>query len=246
MGRRGRNEGSIYQRKDGLWAGQYKIQTANGGKYKYIYGRAREDVAKRLTKAMADRDSGFVFDSESLTLSEYLDRWLKVIQGTISVGSWKQYETIARLHIKPALGKLKLDRVSALHVQSLYTDKLDAGLSPRRVIYIHVTLHKALKQAVRWSLIPRNVTEAVDPPKTAKSRRSIRLSRSALVALKDHERTSEWVFSTASGEPIDCTNFIKQSWRSLKREAGLRPNTRFHDLGHTCATLLLTKGVHPK
>ena len=319
MGRRGRNEGSIYQRKDGLWAGQYKIQTANGGKYKYIYGRAREDVAKRLTKAMADRDSGFVFDSESLTLSEYLDRWLKVIQGTISVGSWKQYETIARLHIKPALGKLKLDRVSALHVQSLYTDKLDAGLSPRRVIYIHVTLHKALKQAVRWSLIPRNVTEAVEPPKanrnevspldegqvhkllesarrnklealyvlavttgmrqgellglqwkdvdldsgtlrvnrtifrgvvsppkTAKSRRSIRLSRSALVALKDHERTSEWVFSTASGEPIDCTNFIKQSWRSLKREAGLRPNTRFHDLRHTCATLLLTKGVHPK
>ena len=31
----------------------------------------------------------------------------------------------------------------------------------------------------------------------------------------------------------------------LIRRAGL-PDTRFHDLRHTCATLLLTKGVHPK
>lgn len=318
MARRGKNEGSIYQRKDGLWVGQYKIRTVNGGKYKYIYGRDREEVARRLTRAMSDRDSGFVYDCGSLTLSEYLDKWLKAIQGTISVGSWKQYETIARLHVKPALGKLKLDRVTALHVQTLYREKLDSGLSPRRVVYIHVTLHKALKQAVRWSLIPRNVTDAVEspkvrkkeikpldkeqvrrllesargnklealyilavttgmrqgellglqwkdldldsgtlrinrtifggvvsPPKTAKSRRSIKLSRSALVALKNHERTSEWVFSTKSGKPIDCTNLTKQSWKPLLKEAGL-PDTRFHDLRHTCATLLLTKGVHPK
>ncbi len=318
MARRGKNEGSIYQRKDGLWVGQYKVHTLNGSKYKYIYGRDREDVAKRLTRAMADRDSGLVFDCGSLTLSEYLDKWLKAIQGTISVGSWKQYETIVRLHIKPALGKLKLDRVTALHVQTLYREKLDSGLSPRRVIYVHVTLHKALKQAVRWSLIPRNVVDAaeppkarrkeinpldqeqvrklmdavrgnklealyvlavntgmrqgellglqwkdvdlasgtlrvnrtifggvVSPPKTAKSRRSVKLSRSALEALRNHQRTGEWVFSTESGKPIDCTNLTKQSWKPLLKEAGL-PDKRFHDLRHTCATLLLTKGVHPK
>ena len=36
-----------------------------------------------------------------------------------------------------------------------------------------------------------------------------------------------------------------ESWKPLLRRAGL-PNIRFHDLRHTCATLLLTKGVHPK
>ena len=30
------------------------------------------------------------------------------------------------------------------------------------------------------------------------------------------------------------------------RRAGLPHSTRFHNLRHTCATLLLTKGVHPK
>ena len=42
---------------------------------------------------------------------------------------------------------------------------LDAGLSPRTVQYLHVVLHRALKQALRWGLVPRNVSEAVDPPK---------------------------------------------------------------------------------
>ena len=323
MGRRGRNEGSIYQRKDGLWVGQYKVHTVNGGKYKYIYGKRREDVAKRLTRAMADRDSGFVFDSQSLTLGEYLGKWLEAIRGTVTYGTWKQYETVVRLHITPALGTTKLDRLTPLHVQTLYRNKLDSGLSARRVVYVHVTINKALKQAVRWSLIPRNVADAVDPPKlqkteirplsedqvrilldtaegdrlealyvlavttgmrqgellglqwkdidleagmlrvrrtvfagtvsppkTDKSRRSIKLTRKAVAALRYHrerypERISEWVFHTGKGTPVSCYNLHNRSWKPLLAKAGL-PHTRFHDLRHTAATLLLTKGVHPK
>jgi integrase len=49
-------------------------------------------------------------------------------------------------------------------VRSLYRKRLEAGLSARTVQYVHVTLHKALKQAVHDGLIPRNATEAVKPP----------------------------------------------------------------------------------
>jgi integrase len=45
---------------------------------------------------------------------------------------------------------------------------LDAGLSSSTVQLIHMTLHKALKQALKWGLVPRNVTEAVDAPKPQK------------------------------------------------------------------------------
>lgn len=44
---------------------------------------------------------------------------------------------------------------------------------------------------------------------------------------------------------MDYTNFVPRYFMPLLRRAGL-PNIRFHDLRHTCATLLLTKGVHPK
>jgi integrase len=49
-------------------------------------------------------------------------------------------------------------------VRGLYKAKLKSGLSPRTVQYIHVTLHKALKQAEQDGLVPRNATRAVKPP----------------------------------------------------------------------------------
>ena len=59
---------------------------------------------------------------------------------------------------------MKLKALTPAHVRGLYREKLEAGLSPRTVQYVHVTLHKALKQAVQDGLIPRNATEAVKPP----------------------------------------------------------------------------------
>ena len=122
-------------------------------------------MASRLAKAIADRDSGYVFDSQDLTLSGFMSRWLTFIKGTIREGSWKQYEMVNRVHIEPALGQMKLEKLTAFQVQAFYHKKLESGVSPRRVRYIHATLHKALKQAFRWSLIPRNVTEAVEKPR---------------------------------------------------------------------------------
>jgi integrase len=58
--------------------------------------------------------------------------------------------------------------VTSAHVRGLYREKLEDGHSPRTVQYIHVTLHKALKQAVDDGLIPRNATEAVRPPQVRK------------------------------------------------------------------------------
>jgi integrase len=74
--RRGNNEGSIYRRKDGYWVGQYGVQTAQKSKTRYIYGKRREEVREKLTKAIADRDGGFIFDDENMSVGEYMNRWL--------------------------------------------------------------------------------------------------------------------------------------------------------------------------
>ena len=314
--RRGRGEGSIYRRKDGSWVAQYTV----GDKRRYIYGKTRKDVAARLSKAIAERDSGTVYDSENLKVADYLDRWLDSIRDTLRQRTWVRHEEVTRLHVKPTIGGTKLDKLNALQVQSMYCQKLDSGLSPRTVQIIHATLYKALKQAVRWSLLPRNVCEVVVPPrvpkseikpldarqakklldtardtqpgfyalyvlavatgmrsgeilglqwrdvdlgagtlqvrrtvfngvvstpKTSRSNRSIRLPKMAVEALRRHTRSSEWVFSSKNGTSLSVHNLHNRSWKPLLKDAGL-PNIRFHDLRHTCATLLLSKGVHPK
>lgn len=52
-------------------------------------------------------------------------------------------------------------------MQSFYDEKLDSGLSKATVNKIHTVLHKALAQAVKWLMVPRNVTEAAQAPSPA-------------------------------------------------------------------------------
>jgi integrase len=164
--RRGNGEGSIYKRNDGRWVGQYLVHTAKGPKYRYLYGKTRREVDEKLTRAKADRDGGLVFDAGTLTLEEYMDRWLRQsTRNRLRPKTCKDYEGLTRVHIVPALGHLKLKNLTPLHVQQFYGTKLESGLSKRTVEYLHAVLHSALKQAVRWELVPRNVTGAVDPPR---------------------------------------------------------------------------------
>jgi integrase len=95
-------------------------------------------------------------------------------------------------------------------------------------------------------------------PKNGKGR-SIRLTRRAVEVLKAHKATQNaerlkagnlWqdnslVFCTHAGKPLDFRNVATASFKPLLKKAGL-PDIRFHDLRHTCATLLLSRGHHPK
>jgi integrase len=53
------------------------------------------------------------------------------------------------------------------------------------------------------------------------------------------------VFTSTVGTPLDPSNFIYHTFQPFLKRAGL-PKIRFHDLRHTCATLLLGRNVNPK
>ena len=96
-------------------------------------------------------------------------------------------------------------------------------------------------------------------PKTPKSRRSVKLTKIATEALRGQlsrqleeiDRTGPFyedqglVFATEAGTPLNPTNLRRRSFASLLKRARL-PEIRFHDLRHTCATLLLARNVNPK
>jgi integrase len=86
------------------------------------------------------------------------------VRDTVRQRTYERYESIVRVHIKPVLGRVRLKALTPAHVRNLYREKLDAGLAPRTVNYIHTTLHKALKNAVTDGLIPRNPSDAVKHP----------------------------------------------------------------------------------
>jgi integrase len=115
--RRGNNEGSISRRKDGRWMGRYTIHTAEGPKQRAVYGKTRAEAAEKLTRAMADRDGGIVYDAGKLVVGEYLDRWLsESVRGTVRQRTYERYESLVRVHISPALGLTPFSVPGAMRV----------------------------------------------------------------------------------------------------------------------------------
>jgi integrase len=112
---------------------------------------------------------------------------------------------------------------------------------------------------VRRTLVRTKGRIFLGEPKTKRSRRTVRLTETATKALKEHlARQLEQmeylgnlyedqglVFATQRGTLVNPSNLRKRSFTPLLEKTGL-PTIRFHDLRHTCATLLLSRNVNPK
>jgi integrase len=139
------------------------------GKYKQQWVSvkgAKKDAEKRLSELLHQLDNGTFIKPGKTTLGEYLERWLKdYCQANLAPTTAQTYQFFVERHIKPTLGSTLLTQLRPEHLQRLYRDKLSGGLGNRSVKYIHTTLHKALKSAVRLGMIARNPADAVDTPR---------------------------------------------------------------------------------
>lgn len=146
------------------------------GKYKQQWVSVKgtkKDAEKRLSELLHQLDNGTFIKPGKTTLGEYLERWLQeYVWPNLAPRTAEGYQYIVRSHLIPSLGHIPLTQIKPEHLQHLYTEKLSSGrydgkggLSKRSVQYIHVTLHKALKNAVKLGIIYRNPADAVEPPR---------------------------------------------------------------------------------
>ena len=192
--RRGVGEGSIFQRSsDGRWVATISYRDAAGKLHRpRRYGRTRVEARQLLRDLQRQAEAGAVLAGRSPTVAEYLGRWLNASRASVRPRTAAGYASIVAVRIVPRIGGVRLDRLTPDIIQTLYSDLADAGLSPRSVIHTHRCLHRALRQAVRWGLLGRNPTDAVDVPRaerremTTLSREQVERLLAATVADRDH------------------------------------------------------------
>jgi integrase len=90
---------------------------------------------------------------------------LESAKPSLRTRTYVTYEGLVRLHAEPSIGRLILTRLTPQHLQSLYAERLEKGLSAQSVRHLHAVLHRGLEQAVRWNLVQRNVADLVTPPR---------------------------------------------------------------------------------
>lgn len=213
--RRGNGEGSIYKRKDGSWMASISagIDPATGKtKRKTFYGKTRKEAAEKMNKTLHEIKTGSYIELATVTLEQWLTDWLNGRKPHIAESSWNAYDTMIRVHIIPALGKVKLKDLKTRDIQNLLNDKFEngrsdgkGGLSPRSVKYIYQTLNSALRQAVRERLLSYNVTEAAELPKQ---------EAKEMTTLSTEDLTK---FLEAAKESPQYTAFLLEFYTGLRR-----------------------------
>lgn len=168
--RRGNREGSIYKDNSGRWRASVHIGYRNGRRLrKLLSGRTRAEVAEKLKGPLRDQQLGLPIQPDRQTVGAYLDSWLEQsVKRRVRPKTYVTYRDIVRLHLKPEIGGIRLQKLGPQHVQRLLNSKLESGLSPRTARHVRTTLITALETAVKFGLVPRNVAKLVDPPRAPK------------------------------------------------------------------------------
>jgi integrase len=176
--------------------------------------RTKAEAQAALDELRVSTRRGMYVAPARQTVGEFLTRdWLPAIRATVEPSTHESYTRYLRLHVIPRIGGIGLQQLDAGALNKFYADLLDhgrlngqtGGLSPRTVRYIHTIIGRALREAVAWDRVPRNVAQAAQPPSTAQARSpEMRTWDGATVArfldhVRDDRHHPAWLFLATTG-----------------------------------------------
>lgn len=186
------------------------------------------EAALREILAKVDRDR--YVDPSKLTLGAFLlDQWLPAMQLTIAETTWEGYKGNVDRYIVPRLGEVALKDLKPPKINWMYADVRDHGrsrgtgkLSLKTVREVHVTLHRALEDAVRWDYLDQNPCDRVTAPSATAAKngrkKAIKTWTAAEVnafgiAIADHPFFELWLLDATTG--IRRSELLGLRWKDV-------------------------------
>lgn len=117
-------------------------------------------------------------------------------------GTWAEHKSKVEVHLVPTIGGVPLQRLTPGHLNALYAGLLERGLSARTVLHVHATIRRALADATRWGLVPRNVALLAAPPRPGRPERRVWTAaelRAFLAAVESDRLYALWLLAASTG-----------------------------------------------
>ena len=157
------------------WFGQLTIgidPKTGKAKRRSFYGKRRKDVVEKMQKVQSELSKGAYTEPSKELFKTWLDKWLESYKkGSLKPTTYDSYESRIRVHIKPGLGEIPIDKLQTHMVQDFYNKKLRSdrddskeGLSARSVRHFHTIICSSLDQAVQDGVLHVNVAKSAKPP----------------------------------------------------------------------------------
>ena len=158
MSKKGEN---IYKRKDGRWEGRYIRSYGENGKprYGYVYASTYREAKQKLEERKSCVEDVQIGDIPRFNMSygEVLNAWLQSVRINIKESTYARYFRLIETHIRPALGKYPVCKISTQLVEGVIRDQLNSGrldgkggLSPKTVTDM-LTIIKSSMEYARYN-----------------------------------------------------------------------------------------------
>jgi len=178
---RGKGEGSIYKRKDGMWCATVELP-AHGGtrRRKVITSKDKGVVIAKLTKLKGELERHGDLPTASQTVEQWFTYWLESLAvKEVRPKTIAGYRSVVNGHIIPAIGTVRLDKLTAAHIRRVEDritstpkskdDPSKGFLSSTYALNAHRIMAASLAVAVMEGRMTRNPAKQSKPPKRAVS-----------------------------------------------------------------------------
>jgi integrase len=205
-----RKDDGLREGADGRWS--FVLSVSDGrGKRRQLRRRgfaSKKDAVSARDELRADVKTGHLPTSSRETVAAYMERWLVARQASVKPSTWASYRQIVDAYVTPGLGSLQLRRLDGLTLTAFYGDLLANGatgarsaegkgrpLAPKTVRNVAGMLHKAFKDAVRWSVLTSNPADSAElPRRSAPEMKAWTVDQVGvfLLAAEDHPQWIVW------------------------------------------------------
>ena len=225
-GKNASGSGSIRKRADGRWEARFTTgRDPRTGKQiqRSVYGKTQREVRQKLSMATSQLDAGDYVPNDRTTVAAWLQFWLtEYATPSVKPLTLKNYTSSVKNHIAPALGRVKLQSLTAMQVQRFYNDLLrEKGLAPSSLKIVHGVLRQALQKAVETGIIRQNIATLCNLPRPIKTELkpfSDAETQAFLAAIQGHKY--EMLFKVALFTGMRIGEILGLQWECVGFEQG--------------------------
>lgn len=165
---RGKGEGSVFKDSRGLWNGTIELPPLNGERRrKTIRRKNKKDLLEALAEAKSELRRLGDLPTKSQTVEQWFQYWLKQVAKEVRPNTFDGYKRTVTNHIIPAIGNVKLDKLTATHMRRVHDGILAKGLSSTTALLAHRTMSASFKIAIREGRLSRNPAMLTAAPRKA-------------------------------------------------------------------------------
>ena len=201
---RGKGEGSVFKDSRGLWNGVIELPPLNGERRrKKIRRKNKAELLQAMAEAKAELQRLGDLPTKNQTVEQWFGYWLKRVVKEVRPNTYDGYQRTVHNHIIPAIGKVKLDKLTATHVRRVHDGIIAKGLSSTTALLAHRTMSVSFKMAVQEGRIGRNPCTLTAAPRKARSTLEALDLNEALRflehVLQGNPRAAQWATALLTG-----------------------------------------------